>query len=95
MPDLTRKRMDAAIRRELDQAGFNPCGGPVEDWQRAIYLAGKIDGMRAAAKTNVPLPPPMRGDEFREGMMAGRDRTLDAIRAVIRRLKREAKNAAD
>ncbi len=41
MTKVTLKRVDAAIRRELDKAGFNTCHGRVEDFERALFLAGR------------------------------------------------------
>lgn len=85
MRDLTLKRMDAAIDREIDRivrstdANFGIEYG--EDMNRAIFLAG----MQAAEKV---LELHLLADD---GWTAT-ETQRKAIRATVRRLRKEAKN---
>ena len=88
MPDLTLKRMDAAIRRVLDIADPH-YGGPVVPLDCRIFLAG----MQAAAKLALPArrETVIADFEFAQGWNDGHDAHQQGIRATVKRLGKEMK----
>lgn len=92
MAEITKKKMDAAIRKASESilAGTSPSSVV---WDRAIYIQGRLDGMRAAAEIKDVVRDVPSYSNVSKAMDYGHDRHRQAIRAAIRRLKRELKNA--
>ena len=95
MPDLTLKRMDAAIRQELRKRGceFEPGtnSGPVNNIFFEDLRAVALLAMNLAAEVEPVMA--YRPDDylFHYGQREGRDRTRAAIKKRAAWLRKEAK----
>ncbi len=95
MPDLTLKRMDAAIRQELRKRGceFEPGtnSGPVNNIFFEDLRAVALLAMNLAAEVEPVMVYKSGDDAFNEGECEGRDSTRAAIKKRARWLRKEMK----